>query len=46
MGDAILGIPSNGIHANGFSLVRKLMLNDPELIPDALIPDLLAPTRV
>jgi phosphoribosylformylglycinamidine cyclo-ligase len=46
VGDAILGIPSNGIHANGFSLVRKLMANDPDLIPDALIPDLLAPTRV
>ncbi len=46
VGDAILGIPSNGIHANGFSLVRKLMANDPDLIPDELIPDLLAPTRV
>lgn len=45
-GDAILGIPSNGVHANGFSLVRKLMANDPDLIPDELIPDLLAPTRI
>lgn len=45
-GDAILGIPSNGVHANGFSLVRKLMANDPDLIPDTLIPDLLAPTRI
>jgi phosphoribosylformylglycinamidine cyclo-ligase len=46
VGDVVLGIPSNGIHANGFSLVRKLMENDPELIPDELIPDLLAPTRI
>ncbi len=45
-GDVVLGIPSNGVHANGFSLVRKLMENDPDLIPDDLIPDLLAPTRV
>lgn len=46
VGDVVLGIPSNGVHANGFSLVRKLMANDPDLIPDALIPDLLAPTRI
>jgi len=46
VGDPVYGIPSNGVHANGFSLVRKLMAHDPELIPDALIPDLLAPTRV
>ena len=46
VGDIVLGIPSNGVHANGFSLVRKLMANDPDLIPDALIPDLLAPTRI
>jgi len=46
VGDAVFGIPSNGVHANGFSLVRKLMANDPDLISDDLIPDLLAPTRV
>jgi phosphoribosylformylglycinamidine cyclo-ligase len=46
VGDVVLGIPSNGVHANGFSLVRKLMENDPDLIPDELIPDLLAPTRI
>jgi phosphoribosylformylglycinamidine cyclo-ligase len=45
-GDAVYGIPSNGVHANGFSLVRKLMENDPELVPDDLITDLLAPTRI
>lgn len=43
-GDAIIGVPSNGIHANGFSLVRKLLetvsLSDDEMI------ELLAPTRI
>lgn len=45
-GDPVFGIPSNGVHANGFSLVRKLMEGDPDLIPEDLISDLLAPTRI
>jgi phosphoribosylformylglycinamidine cyclo-ligase len=42
-GDAILGIPSSGLHSNGFSLVRALIQ------AGALEPDpglLLAPTRL
>ncbi len=46
VGDPILGIPSNGVHANGFSLVRKLLEREPDLIPAEEIPDLLAPTRI
>jgi phosphoribosylformylglycinamidine cyclo-ligase len=28
-GDAVVGMPSNGIHTNGFSLVRELVGDDP-----------------
>jgi len=40
-GDVVLGFPSAGIHANGFTLVRRL-LGDDELDADLLLP----PTRL
>jgi phosphoribosylformylglycinamidine cyclo-ligase len=40
-GDAVLGLPSSGLHANGFSLVRRLLGGEPF---DADL--LLAPTRL
>jgi phosphoribosylformylglycinamidine cyclo-ligase len=40
-GDLVLGFPSAGVHANGFTLVRRL-LEDDEYAGD----DLLAPTRL
>src|SRR5439155_13402999 len=40
-GDVILGFPSSGLHANGFSLVRRILEVEPY---DAA--DLLAPTRL
>jgi len=40
-GDAILGFPSSGLHANGFTLVRRVLEKE-----DYDGPDLLAPTRL
>ena len=40
-GDVLLGLPSSGLHANGFTLVRQV-LGDDEPDPDLL----LAPTRL
>ncbi len=52
-GDVVVGIPSNGLHANGFTLVRRLLdsagvdLRTPR--PGGRVPvgkELLAPTRI
>jgi phosphoribosylformylglycinamidine cyclo-ligase len=52
-GDVVLGIPSNGVHANGFSLVRKLLdaarVDLAQARPGGRGPvgrELLAPTRI
>jgi phosphoribosylformylglycinamidine cyclo-ligase len=41
LGDAVVGLPSSGLHANGFSLVRRL-IGEGDFDPDLL----LAPTRL
>jgi len=40
-GDAVVGFPSAGVHANGFTLVRRVLEEE-----DYDGPDLLAPTRL
>jgi phosphoribosylformylglycinamidine cyclo-ligase len=40
-GDAVVGLPSAGVHANGFTLVRRVLE-----VEDYSGPDLLAPTRL
>ena len=40
-GDSIVGFPSAGVHANGFTLVRRVLADE-----DYDGPDLLAPTRL
>lgn len=39
-GDVILGLPSNGLHTNGYSLVRKALLEETGLKLDQHIPEL------
>jgi phosphoribosylformylglycinamidine cyclo-ligase len=40
-GDVVIGFPSSGVHANGFTLVRRVLEEE-----DYDGPDLLAPTRL
>ncbi len=42
--DVILAIPSNGIHSNGFSLVRSILKNNK--LPPKLKKEILKPTKI
>ncbi|MGZ5552214.1 MAG: phosphoribosylformylglycinamidine cyclo-ligase [Chthoniobacterales bacterium] len=39
-GDVILGLPSNGLHTNGYSLARKIFFQTMRLRPEAKLPGL------
>ncbi|CAN5352620.1 phosphoribosylformylglycinamidine cyclo-ligase [soil metagenome] len=45
-GDALIGFPSDGFHANGWSLVRRILAANPGLLDEAELRALLAPTRL
>jgi phosphoribosylformylglycinamidine cyclo-ligase len=45
-GDQVIGVPSSGFHANGWSLIRKIIERDPATFDEARVRRLLAPTRI
>ena len=46
VGDVLVGYPSDGFHANGWSLVRKILKARPGEVSADEMPALLAPTRL
>jgi phosphoribosylformylglycinamidine cyclo-ligase len=45
-GDKIIGLPSNGIHSNGLTLARKLLIDNPNISQPDIMTELLKPTLI
>ena len=46
LGDVLVGFPSDGLHANGWSLVRRILEKQPNAISEEELKSMLAPTKL